>query len=726
MNIRNRFIIIALCIIIGHVNLNAQWKIQNIYPNLGSVSSMYFSDSQKGLAIADKPYKTTDGGKTWIQLKIENFNTESRLYSTAKNVLWLVNSSLKSIRSTDGGETWKIFPDSQKFRLFEMDFINSMTGFAMGFDTTNNDKYIIYKTVDEGKTWEEVCNFSNSNGYLVMKFTSEKTGYVYGLGIFQKTTDGGKNWNPIIIDTSYTNLNFTVLSFVSDSIGIVSGYVSIKPNENERQSITMKTTDGGKNWKLSNQLFYAISFYDDKTAYACGAKGLVAKTTDCGETWKNINPQISSGLNLISVFNQNEAIFFGGGEPGKMVTIVKTTNSGNSWERYDSGQLYYFVTLKFVDRQTGWGGGNNGQIYKTTNGGLSWFQQRDGSSNEVLQAGYFIDTLNGWYLLRDPSFQQTTIIRTTNGGKSWDSLFTIPYSIYSVYFHNKLSGFVCGSGGRIYHTTNGGKTWKFVSTSFSSYYLTKITFTDEKHGWATGDKYIIIKTTDGGETWFSCLDTWGRYNDVVFADSLHGWATGVCDFIEVPFTRTMNGGNSWKGFRLNLPSQMYGLNFPSVKTGYAIGTSNVMCKTADSGATWHQLNFPDSRGINDISFADDSTGWAATANGLIFHTTNGGEEPVNPVNEEKNNTLNDFYLSQNYPNPFNPTTTIKYSIPKESRVSIIIYNTLGQKTKELVNETKPAGSYQVTFDGTGLTSGIYFYQLTAGSFSQTKKLILIK
>ncbi len=93
-----------------------------------------------------------------------------------------------------------------------------------------------------------------------------------------------------------------------------------------------------------------------------------------------------------------------------------------------------------------------------------------------------------------------------------------------------------------------------------------------------------------------------------------------------------------------------------------------------------------------------------------------------------------FILSQNYPNPFNPTTKIKFTIPSvgTSRysgtvsVQLKVYDVLGNEVATLVNENKPAGSYEVEFDGTDLISGIYFYRIEAGSFIKTKKMILIK
>ena len=85
-----------------------------------------------------------------------------------------------------------------------------------------------------------------------------------------------------------------------------------------------------------------------------------------------------------------------------------------------------------------------------------------------------------------------------------------------------------------------------------------------------------------------------------------------------------------------------------------------------------------------------------------------------------------FELFQNYPNPFNPGTFIQYNLPHASHVSLKVYNVLGQEVSTLVNETRPAGSYNVHFNGSGIASGVYFYRLQAGSFVQTKKCLLLK
>jgi hypothetical protein len=86
----------------------------------------------------------------------------------------------------------------------------------------------------------------------------------------------------------------------------------------------------------------------------------------------------------------------------------------------------------------------------------------------------------------------------------------------------------------------------------------------------------------------------------------------------------------------------------------------------------------------------------------------------------------EFVLKQNYPNPFNPTTTIRYVIPERALVTIKIYDILGDEITTLVNEEKPIGNYEVDFIASNLSSGVYFYKLTAGDFIQTKKMILLR
>ncbi len=148
--------------------------------------------------------------------------------------------------------------------------------------------------------------------------------------------------------------------------------------------------------------------------------------------------------------------------------------------------------------------------------------------------------------------------------------------------------------------------------------------------------------------------------------------------------------------------------------------------TTDGGASWTTQGTPlvDPQGYNaifSIYFVDAQNGWLTADYGKICHYTE-----TTGVENNNNNLPNDFSLMQNYPNPFNPSTKISYQLPVGSNVTLKVYDMLGNEVETLVNEEKTIGSYEVNFDASKLSSGVYFYRLTAGSFIETKKLILIK
>jgi len=103
---------------------------------------------------------------------------------------------------------------------------------------------------------------------------------------------------------------------------------------------------------------------------------------------------------------------------------------------------------------------------------------------------------------------------------------------------------------------------------------------------------------------------------------------------------------------------------------------------------------------------------------VTFSTaTSVGNEPLNP---------NAFALEQNFPNPFNPTTSIRYTIGKADNVSLTVYNMLGQEVATVVNQFQTAGTHTVNFDASNLASGMYLYKIQSGSFSEVKKMMLLK
>jgi len=147
--------------------------------------------------------------------------------------------------------------------------------------------------------------------------------------------------------------------------------------------------------------------------------------------------------------------------------------------------------------------------------------------------------------------------------------------------------------------------------------------------------------------------------------------------------------------------------------------------------TWEKIGFVEGNGttteMNKYSFIDKSE----KPNGTYYYRlkqidNDGSYEYSSVVEVEVNNVPSKYALEQNYPNPFNPTTVIKYSLPEKGFVTLKIYDILGNEVASLVNNEKEAGNYEVSFDASQLTSGIYVYSLQANSFRATKKMMLLK
>jgi probable HAF family extracellular repeat protein len=165
------------------------------------------------------------------------------------------------------------------------------------------------------------------------------------------------------------------------------------------------------------------------------------------------------------------------------------------------------------------------------------------------------------------------------------------------------------------------------------------------------------------------------------------------------------GDNGNGAFRLSSASGLESLN--QVYSNLLASGSDLL--TALGIST--DAQFIVGQGVNGTT--GNNEGFLLAVNGITF------------VNEN-NNFPDAFSLNQNYPNPFNPSTKISFSIPIEEFVTLKIYNSLGEEVAELVNETKPAGNYSISFDAGKLTSGVYIYKISAGKFFQSKKMIYLR
>jgi photosystem II stability/assembly factor-like uncharacterized protein len=376
----------------------------------------------------------------------------------------------------------------------------------------------------------------------------------------------------------------------------------------------------------------------------------------------------------------NEAVSFPSVNTGYSTAngiTKKTTNGGFNWSSLSGGNL---TGIFFLNNTTGWVVGYPGYIGKTTNG--SSFTQQPTGISDRLNDVYFINENTGWVVGGDFSVER--IFRTTNGGTNWDVQTSgTANKLFSVYFINENTGWAVGgpSSPKIIKTTNGGVNWFNQSTTGISTPLYSVMFANENTGWAVAG-YLggetIVKTTNGGANWFSQSSNDTRYlRDCYVIDSLRAAAVGQGGKI----ITTTNGGTNWNVMQTGSTVELWSVDFPSDSTGYAIG-SNVVLKTTNGGLTF-------------------------TA-------------------ENQNQIPESFALYQNYPNPFNPKTIINYQLPVNNFVKLAVYDVTGKEVVVLANSDMIAGKYGVTLNADKLAGGIYFCRLSAGNYTETIRMVLLK
>ncbi len=271
---------------------------------------------------------------------------------------------------------------------------------------------------------------SGATDYLTsIYFMDSMTGWTVGReGIFY-TTDGGDNWN-----IQSTEWCYDVFFINKDTGWVVGGPTGM-----------MKTTNGGIDWidkPILNACLTDIFFVNENIGWAFGPHDLICnpimqKTTDGGESWSEL--QEASGQSLY--FIDNTVGWYVGGSK-----IYKTTNGGTSFTPYNTLANELF-DIYFADSDNGWAIGRLSSILRTTNGGETWEEVYSGGGSSV----NFINTSIGWVV------GGSEILHTTNGGTDWTEQESgVNKSLWSVFFIDTITGWVVGEDGTILHTINGG------------------------------------------------------------------------------------------------------------------------------------------------------------------------------------------------------------------------------------------------------------------------------
>ena len=426
-----------------------------------------------------------------------------------------------------------------------------------------------------------------------------------------------------------------------------------------------------------------------------------------------------------------------------------------SWVKADISTNQFLKSVCFVDSLYGWTAGDSGTIMHTVNGGNSWIRQNTQTVNEIPYV-FFLDRNLGWASAINYSTTPygTILLKTTNGGASWQSQ---PFPIENIFmscilFTDSLHGWMGAKPNGIFKTTNGGSTWTqaVIDTSTLAFFpVLDIEFYNQKYGYASGGILdvagVIWRTTNGGANWEAIDPAYAPADEVhklhIF-DSLHVMGSGGDpDFgYGVGMINTSDGGLTWIYNELPIQGNAYDLDFRNSTEVWApLGTKRKLIYSLDGGVNWTPVATPDSTSIYDVTFPDSLHGYAVGKSGAFIRyipPVIPGVVPA-PARQER------FSLDQNYPNPFNTATTIKFSLPDRDLqpgsinappafpVQIYVSDLLGQEVATLVSSDCLPGRHAVTFAPAALPGGCYFYSLrlfTSGHYVRVagpKKMIFL-
>lgn len=448
---------------------------------------------------------------------------------------------------------------------------------------------------------------------------------------------------------------------------------------------TQSLSGAGQIWGL------AVAPSNQQIIYAASNSQGMWKSTNTGLNWLQVNTGLSNlVLQCVAVSPSNANIVMcGSASTGSNPGIYRSSDGGSSWNRVVNG-----ITESAVNIQS--------LAIDPVNPNIAYATVFDGVANSV----------NGIYKTIDAGANWVPITNGVGTIKNFLCVTINPLNPNVLYAGTSFSPPSTGPA-KVYKSVNGGSLWTDMSSGLPSLP------TDVKP-----IRNISISRSD------TSVLLAGLF---INTDSIGGG-----------MYVTTNGGGVWQRRHNGLPNLVgtlprsaiirYGSSTEFfVGLGSGTNTNIGIYRSTDMGLSWSSFNnglMLNTYTVRAIDFK--TTGDTTIYTGVAHPTLTSGQGvfeyswPPLGINDPISNIPSEFSLSQNYPNPFNPQTNIEFAIPVNSFVQLKVFNAVGKEIKELVSRQMDRGNYSINFDGTDLSSGVYFYKLNSGDFISVKKMLLIK
>ncbi len=760
-------------------NYGANWtSVSNgINPNWHVLSSTVSADVQGRQNIFVAGWggicRSTDNGTSWeIIKKDDNFYTSLAIAPNGNIFAGTQNNGI--FLSTDNGVEWNLVNNGLSSLIISSllilptdqggNYIFAGTGSQFSLEGNG-----VFLSTDDGSSWTNVNN--GLTNLDVTSLASKPNGLggniIYagtvkfeGGGIFS-STNNGSNW--VEVTNGITDPMISTIDIATNGNIIVgTGYV--------RGGGAFLSTDNGSSWHsinngLSATKVWSLAISSNGTNIFAGTNGNgIFLSTNNGSSWTSLNNGLPyrGGVRTLAI-DSNDAVYAGIDAYG----VYRSSNNGVNWISVNNGLTNLFITELAINGNNIFVGTVYGGIFISTNNGSNWSASNTGLTSTIVQC--FAIGQNEIYAgtHHDGSGNGGVFISTNNGanwtainnGLKVDKFGNIEVNEIIAYpngigGHNLLANILADDGVSIhvFLSTNNGSNWNEVTSGLSSklsykYFASQQNGPDSNYVFMGSSLKDFYRSINFGEGWIpinndNSITNYDAHTnslaigtDFIFmgTEASGVWRRPLSEIMKLtPIISISNAslnfgelplGQSKKDSILISNSGDYTLKI-SVDSSYnnsvfSITPLSLIIKPMESSYLFITYT------PNDESSQSDTI--------LIYHnaqnsplslTLTGNGKIVGVVESEK--IPMEYVLKQNYPNPFNPTTKINYSIPYPSFVSLKIYDLLGKEMQTLVYEEKSIGKYEVEFDGSNFSSGIYFYRIQAGDFSDTKKLTILR
>ncbi|MFN3872460.1 MAG: T9SS type A sorting domain-containing protein [Ignavibacterium sp.] len=695
-------------------------------------------------------FVTTNNGISWSQINSGLTNKNVNALISEGNNLY-VGTSGGVFYSDNGGTSWIAINNGiPTFARYIDAIIKSGSKLFAGsfgggvFYSTDNGSN--WSAANNGLTFPYILSFIISGNNI---FAGTR-----GAGVFVSSNDGS-NWSAI--NNGLTG-NFIFNLFISGT-DLFAG---------TNQGV-FKSTNNGNNWVSANQGFPAFSsdFYLSSIAVndtghifvSSGSFG-VFRSANNGDSWYNVSNGINSAVNSLGINKSNGFLF-----AGTSIGAYRSTNNGETWTEINQGIVTKASVGEIAVKSNGnvfaitWN--SDFGIYRSTNNGNTWTKIVNGlvadSTYPLLVSDISFSPNGDVYVYSNNGPNHKGLFKSTNNGNSWvkrsNGLQGVVESIATNSLNHVFAAVPNNPGRGIYRSINKGYSWHNITSGqlIGSMQINNLAVNSNDRLFAASS---VVWRTDNSTTSQTFLDSLKNLNLPI---SNSGPTISI---IGINHTAPLKSFNN-KSINVSVVSVEVSIDeILHTRTGDLIMTlshngvtDTLVFEAGGSGENFISTLFSDEadeligngtapftgfykpykplnafQGLDpygdwELKIIDGYAGNDGALNAWSLQITL--DSPTG-IEDEYNLMPNDFVLYQNYPNPFNPSTKISWQSPVSSHQTLKVYDVLGNEVATLVDEFRDAGRYEIEFDASILSSGIYFYRLQAGSFIQTKKMILIK